>query len=437
MPAHDGSDFMKETTMTSEGSIRYPGWGVAAAAFVGVMVSFAAVVPYTFSLFLDPLHAAFGWQREAISNGFAIAALTVAAVSPGIGMLLDRLPPRRVILPSIIIFALALASLSRLHGPIRQFYLSFFVLGVVGNGTAQLAYSRAVLTWFQQRRGLALALTLTGSGTGSILIPPIAQYVIHHYGWRNAYLTLGGIALLGFPLTAALVRNRQSAAAAEDRSFATGSSVTSALRTPSFWILAVIIALAAFGANGLISHLAAILTERGISGQSAAVALSVLGATGIAGRLLTGALLDRFFAPFVTVAVLVLAACGTALLATATTAAAAFAGTALLGFSLGSEADVAPYLIARYFGRRNFSTLYGLTWTAYAVGGATGPMVVGHLYDRFGHYQPRFVFGLACTYVIGAALCFLLPRYPAAGETTDASDALAAVSASNPIAMEI
>ncbi len=74
-----------------ESSIQYTGWHVAAAAFVGVMVSFAPIVPYTFSLFLNPLHAAFGWHREAISGTFALAAITVAVVSPGIGVLLDPL----------------------------------------------------------------------------------------------------------------------------------------------------------------------------------------------------------------------------------------------------------------------------------------------------------------------------------------------------------
>jgi hypothetical protein len=73
-----------------EESIHYAGWRVAAAAFAGVMVSFAAIVPYTFSLFLDPLHQAFGWKREAMSGAFAVAAMTVALVSPLIGLLLDR-----------------------------------------------------------------------------------------------------------------------------------------------------------------------------------------------------------------------------------------------------------------------------------------------------------------------------------------------------------
>src|SRR5580698_2702651 len=130
----------------NEGSIHYAGWGVAGAAFVGVMTSFSPIVPYTFSLFLNPLHAAFGWRRVAMTGTFALAAITVAVVSPFIGMLLARFPPRRIILPSIVIFAIALASLSRLGPSIRQFYLTFFVLGLVANGTAQFAYTRTILT---------------------------------------------------------------------------------------------------------------------------------------------------------------------------------------------------------------------------------------------------------------------------------------------------
>ena len=124
--------------IANESSIRYAGWGVAAAAFVGVMTSFAPIVPYTFSLFINPLHAAFGWQHEAIGGTFALAAITVALVSPGIGVLLDRFAPRRIILPSIVIFALALASLSRLGSNITQFYLTYFVLGLVANGMRNL-----------------------------------------------------------------------------------------------------------------------------------------------------------------------------------------------------------------------------------------------------------------------------------------------------------
>jgi predicted MFS family arabinose efflux permease len=403
---------MTETTRpqaANESSLHYAGWGVAAAAFVGVMTSFAPIVPYTFSLFLNPLHAAFGWQREAIGGTFALAAITVALVSPGIGLLLDRFAPRRIILPSILIFALALASLSRLGPNIAQFYLTFFVLGLVANGTAQFAYTRTMLTWFRRRRGFALALILTGSGVGSIIIPPVTQWTIAHHGWRSAYLLLGGIALLGFPLTALLMRNRPAAAMYGEPIPSSGVTVGAAMRSLAFWVMAAITILSAFSENGLVTNLAAILTEHGVAAQSAAVALSVRGGAGIIGRLFVGFLIDRISPQRMQTFVLVLAASGTLILAFAGSAGAALFGAALLGIGLGSEADVAPYLLARYFGRKHFSVLYGLTWTAYAIGGGIGPVVVGHLYDRAGSYEPRLIVFLALV-AFGAAAVSLLLR---------------------------
>jgi len=268
------------------------------------------------------------------------------------------------------------------------------------------------LTWFQRRRGLALAIVLTGSGTGSIVIPLVTQVVIQRYGWRSGYLGLGCIALLGIPLTALLVKNRPVPAMETHPHFQSGISMASALRSLVFWTLAIMIMLEAFGSNGLISHLAAVLTERGVSAESAALALSVMGATSILGRLTTGILLDRYFAPYIAMLMLGIAGIGIFVLTAATASPLALIGTALLGYGLGSEADVVPYMIARYFGRKHFAALYGLTWTAYAVGGATGPIVVGHFYDRAGMYQPRMIAALAFTCVIGAALSLLLPRYP-------------------------
>lgn len=104
---------------TGESSIHYAGWGILAAALVGAMVSFTSIVPYTFSLFLNPLHASFGWKRESMDDAFALAAITVAVVSPLLGLLFDRFPPRRIILPAIRAFALALASLSKRSSALR------------------------------------------------------------------------------------------------------------------------------------------------------------------------------------------------------------------------------------------------------------------------------------------------------------------------------
>lgn len=416
--------------VTDEEVLSYPGWKVAGAAFVGVMVSFAAMVPFTFSLFVTPLADAFGWKREAISQGFAIAALTVAACSPTIGGLLDRLAPRKVILPSIVVFACAMASLSLLRGHIAQFYLTYFVLGVVGNGTAQLAYSRAVLTWFERRRGLALAVVLAGSGTGSIVLPLVAQRVMSAHGWRASYLVLGAIALVGLPLTALLVRNRPVAEATVIQQGAP-VRIAGVLRTRAFWLIAAAVMLSALTLNAVIAHLAPLLMGRAVPASSAAIALSTLGVSGIIGRLITGHLLDRMHAPLVSFGVLLVAGAGVVTVAYATSTAMGIVGAFLMGFGSGSEADVVPYLIAKYFGRVRFSTLYGLTWTAYAVGGAIGPVLMGHAFDKWGTYLPGVVVLMALPCVLAAMLQLLLPRYPLVVEASVEAGAVLVPAASS------
>jgi len=131
-------------------------WRVALAACLGVMAGFGSLFVYTFSVFVKPLSVDFGWGREAIAAGFALAAVTLGLVSPLLGRWIDRLGPRSIILVCMTIFGCGIASLSLLRSGIWQFYLTCFVLGVVGNGAAHLAYSRSISTWFHRRLGTAL-----------------------------------------------------------------------------------------------------------------------------------------------------------------------------------------------------------------------------------------------------------------------------------------
>lgn len=193
----------------SEFNLRYYGWRVVLAACLGVMGGFGSLFVYTFSVFVKPLATGFGWNREAISGGFAIAAVTLGVVSPLLGRWIDRFGPRRVILPCMTIFGCAVASLSLLRSGIWQFYATCFILGLVGNGAAHLAYSRSISTWFQQRLGTALAFVMVGAGLGAMILPVVAQSVTDHFGWRAAYATLGGLALLlGLPLSWRYIREQ-------------------------------------------------------------------------------------------------------------------------------------------------------------------------------------------------------------------------------------
>jgi len=394
---------------TPETSIRYSGWRVVFASSACVFVSFASLLVYTFGVFLKPVAAEFHWSREAISAAFGFAALAVAVSSPPLGNLLDRFPARRIILPCIAIFGCGFASLSLLTSHLWHLYAIFILLGIVGNGTAHLAFTRVLSTWFDQRRGAAFAVLLAGGAFGAMVLPLLAQSLIDYVGWRRAFVFLGlGVLIVGLPLgSRARERSTHSRSA---RLSAEGASTAEGLRSRTFWIIVAVLFLCSISQNGAITHLAALLTDRGISPREAALAVSSLGAATLGGRIFTGWLLDRCFAPRVACCILAVAAFGTLLLSTARSLPAGILGAACIGIGMGGEADITPYLLSKYFGLRSFSTLYGFTWTAYAIAAAIGPVVMGKAFDLTGSYRVLLV-ELAFSTLVAAVLMLLLPRY--------------------------
>jgi MFS family permease len=392
-----------------ETDIGYEGWRVAGAASVGVFVSFASLLVYTFGVLLKPLTEEFSWSRESVSAAFGIAAMTVAACSPPLGYLFDRVKPTRIIIPCLIVFGGAFASLSLLTPRLWHLYAIFFVLGVVGNGTAQMAYSRAVSSWFEKRRGTALAVVMSGGAVGAMVLPPMAEALIQIVGWRRACVLLGLLVLVvGVPVVARFIRERPL-----DRTTRTvldGATVREGVTSRVFWILVTVLFAQSIAQNGALTHMAALLTDRGVPASGAALALSAMGAASLVGRMTTGWLLDRFFAPRVGFCLLSVAAVGTYLLAGAQSLTLGVIAAALIGFGMGAEADVTPYILSRYLGLRSFAVLYGFTWTAYAIAGAVGPILMGRAFDATGSYTTLLT-QLAVGTVLIAALMLLMPGY--------------------------
>jgi MFS family permease len=395
----------------SESDLGYYGWRVVLAACLGVMAGFGSLFVYTFSVFVKPLAAEFGWSREAISSGFAIAAVTLGVCSPLLGRWIDRFGPRRNILLCMTIFGCAIASLSLLRSGLWQFYVICFVLGAVGNGAAHLAYSRSISTWFQRRLGTALAFVMVGAGLGAMILPVIAQSIISRSGWRAAYASLGGLALLlGVPLSWRYIRDRGVFGNKSDPVNHAGMTWQQGLCSFAFWIITAILFVSSISMNGAITHLSALLTDRGLTAGNAALCASLLGGSSLLGRIAVGWLLDRFFGPRVALVINLITALDIFLLARATSFPAGCLAAALIGVGAGGEAAITPYLLTRYFGLRAFSTLYGLTWTFYAAAGAIGPVILGRAFDATGSYTSLLTF-LATALGLAAATNLLLPRY--------------------------
>jgi predicted MFS family arabinose efflux permease len=189
-----------------------------------------------------------------------------------------------------------------------------------------------------------------------------------------------------------------------------GASVADGLRSRVFWVIVAVLFCGSFSQNGAITHLSAMLTDRGVSASDAALAVSAMGASALLARIVTGWLLDHFFAPRVAMLLLLIAALGALILSFARTTLSGIAGASLIGLGMGGEADVTPWLIARYFGLRSFSTLYALTWSAYAIAGAIGPVIMGKAFDATGSYQ-TLLMELAALTAAASTLMLLVPHY--------------------------
>src|SRR6202789_291079 len=395
----------------TEFDLGYYGWRVVLAACLGVMAGFGSLFVYPFSVFCKPLAAEFGWSREAISSGFAIAAVTLGIVSPLLGRWIDRFGPRRIILICMTVYVCAIASLSFLRFGLWQFYVTCFVLGLVGNGAAHLAYSRSISTWFHQRLGMALAFVMVGAGLGAMILPVVAQSIISRSGWRAAYASLGGLALLlGLPLSWRYIRERGVVGRESASAPHSGMTWQQGVCSSAFWIVTAILFVSSISMNGAITHLSALLTDRGLTAGNAALCASVLGGSSLLGRIVVGWLLDRFFGPHVALVINLITALGIFLLARANNFPAGCLAAALIGVGAGGEAAITPYLLTRYFGLRAFSTLYGLTWTFYAAAGAIGPVILGRTFDATGSYTSLLIL-LAAVLGLAAATNLLLPRY--------------------------
>lgn len=405
-----------------EESLFYPGWRVVVICQIGVLSGVATIFFTIFTLFIKPWQHDFGWSREQISQSFALAAIFVAICSPFMGRLLDRFEPRKLITGMMVAFGLGIASLAWLTPHLERLYATTVFIGIAGTGTYQLGYARIVASWFERRLGLALSIVVAGSGVGSLFLPPLAQHSITAYGWRHTYLILAVLPLfVGAPLTfffAPSPRTQSSRKLVEAHAASVaGLHWRHALATRSFWLIALGVCCMSLAENGVLVHLAPMLSDRGLKLEDAALIVSILGAASVSGRLLLGWILDYLEGSYIAACSLFMAGAGLFLLGRGQSFHAAVIAAIIAGLGMGCEFDLMPYMLKRYFGMRSFSTLFGLIYTGYAIAGAVAPLILGYVYDVTKSYT--LIVSIFSGFTVAAAFGMLaLPEYRFAAQAS-------------------
>src|SRR2546423_10058390 len=224
----------------SAGMMARGSWTVIGAVWVTLAI--ASGLYFSFPVFFVALVEEFGWSRGATAAAFSISSVVQGVLSPAVGILVDRLGPRRVMLGGAVVLGGACALSSRI-GALWSLYAVAGVLAAVGVCAVSWVPTGALIArLFAERRSSVMGVAFSGMGAGVLVIGPLSQWLIVHYGWRPAYLLLGvgtlvvlvPVIWLGVP-EAPVPTPHGHAESIASAPVSAASEVGEALHTPAFW----------------------------------------------------------------------------------------------------------------------------------------------------------------------------------------------------------
>lgn len=385
------------------------GWPVVVASAVALTLSVGTLLVSSFGVFVRPLSANFGWSRTELSGAIAASQYALALSGWAWGALIDRFGPKPVVLPSVVIISLLVASLGLLTPHLWHLYAVCAAVPLLAGGASPLGYSGILVRRFDQHLGLALGLSLTGIGLGGVVLPPLATALVDGLGWRMAYGALGLLTLV-VTVPAALVATRGLSGPPSGTARTRQAPVMGLARTRAYVVTCIVFTVLGAISIGAIAHFVPMMVDRGYTPAMAASMASLIGLSTIVFRIASGWLVDRVHARYVIAAISLLAALALLLLGEFSGAVATYGAAILLGAVFGAEADLLAYQVSRYFGRAAFGKLYGIAFGLFVAGVGTGPLLMGASFDRLGSYRPgTLMFAAAAAGV--AALALFLPAY--------------------------
>jgi len=390
------------------------GWPVVLAAGFGY--GLATIHIPSLGAMITPLSTSFGWSRGEITGAMMFLGLTGVLLNPFVGKLVERVGARKVALLAIWLYAATLGAIG-LSGPaLWTWYLTWGLLALIYPLICPLVWTTPVVNRFDKHRGMALGLMLCGSGIGSTLIPTFTVWATDVFGWRGAYFALAALAIgLMFPFTWFFFKDSEAKsrlASVEASAPRGGLTVGEAVRKYRFWSLLIALTLSAGIASGIQVHLQPMFTDGGVTAIRAAAMFSAMGPALILGRMGVGILLDRVPGPIVAGVILALPAASMALMLNYD--GSVWRGTlaaGLLGLAYGAEVDLMGYLTSRYFGLKNYSTIFGIILGCLTLGYGITPPVIGYVFDVLGSYRNLLLVMIPLA-LLTAVMIGTLGRYP-------------------------
>lgn len=397
------------------------GWWIVLACFV-VAFYMAGTVFYSFTAFVEPFAAEFGWSYTQISFAFSLRGLEMGIFAPLIGVFIDRFGSRIVMMAGAIIVGFGMILLSKTQS-LMMFYCAFLLLGLGAGGCTSIVVMTSVAHWFDKKASFALGLAAAGFGSGGLLVP-VVVWMIDTYQWRTTLMILGITAwIIGIPL-AMVVRGKpaqygllpdggvidpgDTGSIGSKGSCDGGSKVPlpmnvtlrEAIRDSNFWLFNVAEAIRMMIVVSIIMHIMPYLDSLGVSRDTAALAAGGMALFSVAGRIGFGYFGDAFEKRHVLAVAYVLMAIGLVVFSTLTSGSWGLV-LFLMFFApgFGGAMTMRASLIREYFGTIAYGKIMGLSMGIGSTVAIIGPTLAGWTFDTTGSYRPLWLSYIGVTLV--------------------------------------
>ncbi len=371
----------------------------------------------SFGVFFGPLVTEFDWSRGITSGSFSLTLALSGFLGIVVGKINDRFGPRLVLTVGGLLLCLGYLMLSQINS-IWQLYLYYgFILG-----TGLSAYVVPLLSttarWFVKRRGKMTGLVLAGVGTGTIIIPLMATWLVNNYGWRTSFLAIAILSLVFTIIPAQFLRrDPQRSKLLPDGDTSTtnglnikdepGLSFRKAAHTKQIWMLSAIYFCLGFSIFAIIVHIVIHAIGQGLSSSDAATVLAISGALNVGSRAVMGNVSDKIGNRPVLIIGIVTLMVALAWLQFAKESWTLYLFGAVFGLAYGSTIVTESPIVAEFFGLRAHGVLFGIVDVGFTTGGTVGPVLIGYLFDITSSYQLGFLI-MAAMSLIGLIFTLLL-----------------------------
>ena len=402
----------------------YGWWVVAATCAVNAIGG--GVYFYGFSVFFLPIKTALNLSSASTSLIFSLSRAEGAVEGPIAGYLIDKFGPRIMLTIGAFIVAIGYILLSQVNSFLWFLTIYLGIISLAFNATFSGSTMAVVNNWFIRRKGLAMAISIAAYSLGGSIIVPLLALGIHHLGWRTT-MALSGIMLAAVvvpfaqllrssPETLGLkpdgdtprIESKLDEVGVKPILSSVDFTVSEALRTKSYWLLAIGTMLRTGTLGTLIVHFVPIMVWKGNSEQTAAVMLGIMAFLSIPMRIGIGWLGDRWSRSKMLAAGMALGAFSLIILQNANSSFQVWLFISVFSVVEGLSA-LNWALVGDYFGRKRFATLRGILSLVYSWGMIVMPIVAGGFFDRTGSYN-TVIWIFVGMYICGTILFLVIQR---------------------------